>query len=171
MSEEQNQNLNEQNSDRNVIATLAIISLIFSIAALTISTYQLVGSSSSAAGGRQIVISKKYDKGQTLAKAEAKNKPMLVLFYTDWCGYSQKFAPTFDKIAKDRNIKKKFAVAYVNCDNEENRAIMEEYKVDAFPTLFVVNEFGEKKQIPNDLFFNDDSKEVLIKRINEIVEE
>ncbi|MBR1617872.1 thioredoxin family protein [bacterium] len=171
MSEEQTKTAVIKNSDKNVIIFLTILSLIFSIAALTVSTYQMVGTTQSSTEEKKVVISKQYDKGQTFAKAQAKNKPIIVFFYTDWCGFCQRFVPTFDKVAKNKKIKKKFAIAYVNCEKQENQAIMQEYGVQGFPTVFVINEFGEKTQLDNNTFFNDDSKDVLVNKALEIIEE
>ena len=56
-----------------------------------------------------VVISKQYDKGQSMEKALKKEKPVIVWFYTDWCGYCQRFAPTFGKVTKDKKIKNNFA--------------------------------------------------------------
>jgi len=71
------------------------------------------------------VISKQYDKGKSLQKAQATDKPVLVFFYTDWCGFCQRFVPTFYKISKMPKIKKNLAIAYVNCEKQENHKIME----------------------------------------------
>jgi thiol:disulfide interchange protein len=69
--------------------------LFFSIAALATSIYAIQGGSAGggSATGKQVVISKQYDKGRTLQKAQATNKPIIVFFYTDWCGFCQKFIP------------------------------------------------------------------------------
>lgn len=101
---------------------------------------------------RPVLISKEYDKGQTYALAKETGKPMIVWFYTDWCGYCQKFAPTFKKLSKDKEIQEKFAIAYVNAENPNNKEIVEEFDVEGFPTLYFVN--GDKKELiaPQNLF-------------------
>ena len=57
---------------------------------------------------RPIVISKDYDKGQSIELAMETKKPMVVLFYTDWCSYCQRFVPTFKKVVTNKEIKKNF---------------------------------------------------------------
>ena len=123
------------------------------------------------AGGKAVVISTQYDKGQTLAKARAAKKPIVAFFYTDWCGFCQRFAPTFAKITKDRAIKDKFAVAYINCEKEENQSDMQAYEVQGFPTVYVIKEDGTKVQLENSTFFDDDSVKNVKERMLEIIAE
>lgn len=103
----------------------------------------------------EVLISKKYDnKGQTLEKAMKKNKPVLTFFYVDWCGYCKRFAPTFHKLSKDRDILKKYEVAYVNCEDAKNEKTVKEFAIQGFPSVFVVKN-GEKNQIDNNKLFEE----------------
>lgn len=175
MSEEKIQNTEEKNCCKN-LTVLVIVTLMFSVAtfALTLLNTLLqavkapahVGAAPTAAAPSApavqenkdvIVISKQFDKGQSLDKALATKKPMVVFFYTDWCGYCQRFAPTFHKVVTSKAIKNNFAIAYVNCDSPENQKHMEKYKVNAFPTVFVVDTKGNSKQLENGTFFTDDA--------------
>ena len=45
-------------------------------------------------------ITEAYAKGKSLEEAKATGKPVVAVFYADWCGYCKKFAPTFAKIIK-----------------------------------------------------------------------
>ena len=166
MSEEQTQE--KSCKCTGVIVLLTIISLLFSIAALATSIYAL---NNGGGEGKKVVISKQYDKGRSLQKAQDTNKPIIVFFYTDWCGYCQKFIPTFHKVTKNSKIKKNFAIAYVNCEKEENHKIMQEYGVQGFPTVIVIDEQGKRTQLENSTFFNDDSKDVITKKALELIGE
>ncbi|MBR2068775.1 MAG: thioredoxin fold domain-containing protein [Candidatus Gastranaerophilales bacterium] len=170
MSEEQNK---KPCKCKLVILFLTIVSFFFSVAALTTSIYVLnkgtTAGDSAASEGKKVVISTEYDKGQSLAKAQETKKPIIVFFYTDWCGFCQKFAPTFGKITKDKKFKSNFAVAYVNCEKEENQKLMQEYDVQGFPTVFVIDEQGKKTQLDNNTFFNADSAEVVSKKALELI--
>ena len=95
-------------------------------------------------------------------------KPTIVFFYTDWCGFCQRFAPTYHKIAKSKEIKKNFAVAYVNCEDTKNSTLMAEYGIQGFPTVYVLDGKGNKEQIGNQMLFNDDTVETVIKKAMEI---
>ena len=101
---------------------------------------------------RPVVISKDYDKGQSIAKALLTEKPMVVWFYTDWCRYCQKFAPTFKKLTKDKELKKAYAFAYVNAEDPVNEDIVKEYKVEGYPTVYLVKEGKREWVSPMDLF-------------------
>ena len=125
MSEETIQNIEEKHDCKcGGLKGLVIVSLVFSILAFLTSIYSVVHSAvAHSHGGKKVVISKQYDKGQSIEKAIETKKPMVVFFYTDWCGYCQRFAPTFHKIVKSKGVKKNVAVAYVNCEKPENSKI------------------------------------------------
>ena len=167
MSEELNET---KPCDRSkAIVVLVALSLLLSIASLITSIVALNGGGGVQGGGKKVVISKQYDRGRSLEKALATNKPVIVFFYTDWCGFCQRFVPTFDKITKKPKIKKNFAIAFVNCEAEENRQIVNDYGVQGFPTVFVIDEEGKRTQLDNATFFNDDSKEVVAKKALELI--
>lgn len=114
-------------------------------------------------------ITRKYAKKHRYSEAKATGKPMLVLFYADWCGYCQNFAPKFDALIKQKDIKKNFAPAYVNAEFRKNADLVKEYGVEGFPTLFVVN--GDKKvKIDNSVMF-DESKDALKNAINDALKQ
>lgn len=120
--------------------------------------------------GADLPISKKYDRGRSFKKALKKNKPIIVWFYTDWCGYCQRFAPTFDEVTKDKNIKKNFAIAFVNCDNHDNKGLMEQYSVQGFPTVYVIDTKTDKKVLlDNFKFFGPTAKEDLVRDLKEFL--
>ena len=162
MSDEQN-NVEEKKCNKKLAIVLLVLSLIMSFCALTLSIFNTVSIKNGAAqaDAGKILISKKYDKGQSLAKAYKKQKPIVVFFYADWCGYCQRFAPVFYKVTKDKDIKKKFAVAYVNCDKPENSEYMQQFNVQGFPTVYVINNDRSKVQLENNTFFNEDSVDVI----------
>ncbi len=172
MSEEQNKCDIIENKVRKATA-FAIAAFIISIAALILSslTYSGFGIANHEGGGKKVVISKQYDKGRSLEKAKETKKPIIVFFYTDWCGFCQRFAPVFDKITKKSAIKKNFAIAFVNCEKEENQPIAKEFEIQGFPTVYVIDEKGVKTQLDNNTFFNDDSVDVVSKKALELIGE
>ena len=149
---------------------MTIISILLSATSLTLSILTAKGGIK-IGENKPVVISKQYDKGKSLKKAQDTKKPTIVFFYTDWCGYCQRFAPTYHKIAKNKDIKKNFAIAYVNCEEPKNHKLMEEYNVNAFPTVFVINKKGKRIQLENNTFFNKDSAKTLTEKVLELIGE
>lgn len=132
-------------------STLIITTLIISLVNTGMLLYLVSDNVITAIQNRPIVISRDYDKGQSMEKALQTKKPVIVWFYTDWCRYCQKLAPTFKKLTKDRQIKKEYSVAYVNAEDPRNKEYVKEYKVEGYPTVYLVKE-GKKEFIsPIDL--------------------
>lgn len=108
-------------------------------------------------------ITKDYAKNKTIEKAKESEKPTIVLFYADWCGYCQKFAPVFNDIVNTRKFKSKLSVAYVNGASEENQQYMTEYDIKGFPTVYMVNfKTNEKIRLNNGLLFTPNAKKELL---------
>ena len=133
----------------------------------------IVGGTGAAQAGTPSsgTITKKYAKGQTFEKALKKEKPVVVFFYADWCGYCKRFAPVFAKVTKSKQFKNNFSVAYVNCDDSANAALVSDYGIQGFPTVFVVDKANNiKNQVDNgDLFAPDAETELVntfLKQLN-----
>lgn len=169
MADEQNNIQAEKQQNSKLFIIIVTISLLMSLVSLTLSVINSVNIHSLIQSNKPVVISKQYDKGRTLEKAKTQDKPIIVFFYTDWCGFCQKFAPTFDKVIKHKEVKKKFAIAFVNCENPENRDKIQEFQIEGFPTVYVIKNNGEKIKLENQKFYMHDSvnliKDDLIKII------
>ena len=110
-------------------------------------------------------ITKKYAKNRTLEKAQKTEKPIIAFFYADWCGYCKRFAPTFDKITKNGDIKSNLAVAYINCEAPENAHLIGEYQIQGFPTVYLINpKTGIKEQVNNSELFTATAEKDLTQR-------
>jgi len=162
----------EENTKNSMCKTAlwAIIAIfIFSLVTMlfTISIATKVGAIPGISVSEEI--SDKYDKGQSLEKAEKTGKPYIVWFYTDWCGYCKMFATTYGEINKNRDIKKKYAIAYVNCDSPSNKQYLEKFKVQGFPTVFLVD--GERiERIDNNILFAPNALEELKAKMEEFIQ-
>lgn len=78
-----------------------------------------------------------YDKGVTYEQAAQEDKPMLAVFYVDWCTYCKKFMPKMDKV---RNINKDdFNFVLINVENPQNEAIVKEYRISAYPAVYIID--------------------------------
>ncbi len=151
----------ENKTDKKIILMMAL-SLIVSLCALVISVASLLFAGNAIS--KELPISKKYDRGQSLSKAFAHKKPVIALFYTDWCGYCQKFAPMFEKVSKSEELLKNFSVAYVNADKKENRELLYDYNIEGFPSVVLINpSSGKMRQIDNYKLFSQDPLNAIIK--------
>lgn len=78
-----------------------------------------------------------YDFGMTYEEAAKVDKPIISVFYVDWCTYCQRFMPRLDKV---RNINKdKFNVVLINVDDPSNEKISKEYRISGFPTVYILD--------------------------------
>ena len=101
-------------------------------------------------------------KSMSLKDAMKDSKTAIVLFYAYWCPHCQNFGPTFKELEKDIQLKKKYNFVSINSEDPASQAIMQEYCIQGFPSLFMVNpKTKEKQQIENYLMFGDDAKETL----------
>ena len=133
------------------LSSLIITTLIISLINTGMILYLVSDNVITSIQNRPIVISRDYDKGQSMEKALLTKKPVIVWFYTDWCRYCQKLAPTFKKLSKDRQIKKEYAIAYVNAEDSRNKEYVKEYKVEGYPTVYLVKEGKKEFVSPVDL--------------------
>ena len=136
---------------KNKLSSLIITTLIISLINTGMILYLVSDNVITSIQNRPIVISRDYDKGQSMEKALLTKKPVIVWFYTDWCRYCQKLAPTFKKLSKDRQIKKEYAIAYVNAEDSRNKEYVKEYKVEGYPTVYLVKEGKKEFVSPVDL--------------------
>lgn len=58
-------------------------------------------------------------------------------FNTEWCGYSKRFQPEWDKFqAKVNSDMESVAIAVdIKCDQKENEPLCAQYKIEGFPTV------------------------------------
>ncbi|MBQ4647340.1 MAG: thioredoxin fold domain-containing protein [Candidatus Gastranaerophilales bacterium] len=150
----------------NKMMLLVVLSFLLSVASLTTSIYTMVNG-----GGiteKEVVISKQIDKGRSMEKALKTGKPVVVFFYTDWCTYSKKFAPIFNKVAKDREFKKNFAVAFVNAQLPENNKYADEFGIKGYPAMYIKTLNGKKLFIDNQTFLAADPVKNTVKNLLEM---
>lgn len=148
---------------KGIVLLLVLVASITS-AVFSYKAYEAVSSAPAANGAApKVAISKKYAKNKTFEKAQKAQKPTAVLFYVDWCGYCQRFAPMFNEITKKRSFKSKYGVAFVNCEDPQNRELVKEYDIKGFPTLYFVNfKNGDRLRVENSLLFRPDAEKNLL---------
>ncbi len=92
-----------------------------------------------------------YKFGIPYSKAIKAKKPMIVLFYADWCGFCIRFMPIYEELYK--NHKNQFNFVKVNVDDKENEELVKKYEIAGFPTVYMVNTKTDKReQLKNENF-------------------
>lgn len=95
-----------------------------------------------------------------------KKKPVIALFYVDWCAYCRRFMPIFGEAAKEYGNKFNFAV--VHCEKPENKEIVDSFGIQGFPTLYIVDrKIDYKFTVPQSAI---QDKEALEKELNKYLE-
>ena len=97
-----------------------------------------------------------YKIGIDYNKAIKQDKPMLLLFYADWCGFCIRFMPIYEKLYKQ--YKHKYNFVKVNVEDEKYADAVEKYGINAFPTVFMVNTKKDTHERLQNSDFGDMSK-------------
>lgn len=108
------------------------------------------------------VIPSEYDKGVVLKKVLGKDKPVVVVFYTDWCGACKRVVPVFDAVRDELSDKAEFVM--VNADKETE--LSDKYDIRYYPTVFFIDTDGKKTEIKQDKYFYDTFKANVEKQLN-----
>ena len=65
-------------------------------------------------------------------------EPTMVLFYAEWCGHCTKLKPSWEEASKKANADSTRMIKIdVGGKTPEQKALMEKYEVDGFPTIIV----------------------------------
>jgi len=73
----------------------------------------------------------------TIQEAQTSDKPIVAMFYVDWCSYCRRFMPIFGEFAQ--KYKNDYTFVAINCDNPENINIVKDFHIMGFPSLFIID--------------------------------
>ena len=94
-----------------------------------------------------------YKIGITYDKALESDKPMLALFYVDWCGYCMKFMPKFKALSSI--YKNKYNFVMIDVENENNKALVEDVGISGFPTVYILDpKYDNRVLMANNYYHN-----------------
>jgi len=115
------------------------------VAALLICASLLIGSCSregkeTEAGGAGITWVTSFDEALEIARS--KNRPIMIDFYTDWCGWCKTLDNTTYSHAAVVAKANDFVSAKIDADAQ--RAVAARYRVGAFPTILFVDPGGRE---------------------------
>lgn len=90
-----------------------------------------------------------YHIGITYEDALKSDRPMLAVFYVDWCGYCLKFMPKFNILSK--LYKNRFNFVMINVEeNKETAKLAQEVGIGGFPTVYVLDpKYDNRVLMPN----------------------
>ena len=78
-----------------------------------------------------------YKIGIEYNKAMKSKKPVLVLFYADWCGYCVKFMPIYQELSEKYADVMDFSK--VNVEDKKYEKVVNEIGITGFPTVFILD--------------------------------
>lgn len=106
------------------------------------------------------------DSKQVLEEALKGNKPVVLEFYSRWCGSCSQIAPIFDDVQREYSEK----AVFIQVDVDEDPTMAGEFKVMYVPTIYAID--AKTKDIlllPAHLMGDSDSfKSVLDQAFNEL---
>lgn len=81
-----------------------------------------------------------YD--QALSQAKTQGKPIMVDFYTDWCGWCKKLDSETYQDSRVIQVSRSFVCLKIDAD--KNKSLVDKYKVSGYPTILFLNSSGNK---------------------------
>ncbi|MBE7709198.1 MAG: hypothetical protein E7Z93_01985 [Cyanobacteria bacterium SIG32] len=92
-----------------------------------------------------------YNIGIKYEDAVVSDKPMLALFYVDWCGYCLKFMPKYKTISSI--YKKDYNVVMLNAENPRYKTLVEDVTLGGYPTLYIIDpKYDNRVHISNSIY-------------------
>ena len=84
-----------------------------------------------------------YNIGIEYNKAMSSNKPVIALFFADWCGYCVRFMPIYQRLSAIYGDELEFTK--VNVEDERYEDIVKNMGISGFPTVFLLDPKYENK--------------------------
>lgn len=78
-----------------------------------------------------------YKIGISFQSALNSQRPMVALFYANWCGYCKRFMPNFNTLSYKYGAKYNFVM--LNIDEPYNSKLADKLKVKGVPTVFIID--------------------------------
>jgi thiol:disulfide interchange protein len=79
---------------------------------------------------------------EALNTAKSQNKPVMVDFYTDWCGWCKKLDSDTYSDSKVQALADKFVC--VKVDGDKDRASVLKYDISGYPTIVFLDNTGKE---------------------------
>lgn len=94
-----------------------------------------------------------YKIGIEYNEAIKAEKPVVVLFYADWCRYCIGFMPTFQTLS--RIYKDKYNFSKVNIEDPKYEKVVKNADLTGFPTVYLIDPKYDNKVLLSNATFSD----------------
>lgn len=94
-----------------------------------------------------------YEIGVSYKQAVKDKKPMVVMFYADWCTYCIRFMPKYKILSEI--YKGKYNFVMINADNSENKDVTEDYSIGGFPTIYIIDPSIDNRVLISNTIYDD----------------
>ena len=73
----------------------------------------------------------------------ASDKPVLIYFYTSWCGGCKKFSPYWDKLVSEYSDK--YTCLKMDVDEQKYKKIANEFNIRTIPQVYIYDRASKRK--------------------------
>lgn len=94
-----------------------------------------------------------YKIGIPYEKAMKAKKPVITLFYADWCHYCIRFMPTFQTLSKV--YKDDYNFTKINVEDPKYQKLVKEIGITGFPTVFIIDPKYDNRVLLSNAIFGD----------------
>lgn len=86
-----------------------------------------------------------YDFGNSYKNAIKDDKPMLLVFYVNWCAYCRRLMP---KLAGLNNeYKDKYNIVLIDCEDKKNVSLVKKYNIQYYPMIYLIKNKGKYEEV------------------------
>lgn len=131
---------------KKIIISLSVLLLVIATSAISLAV-------NNAIENNKKKVPSDYKIGIPYEQALKSDKPMLALFYVDWCGYCLRFMPKYKEIHSE--YKNKFSVVMLNAEDPNNQSLVADVKLTGFPTLYIIDPKYDNRLLLNNALYLD----------------
>lgn len=131
---------------KKIIITLAILLAVI----LTSAAGFAVATATGAVGKKEKPSD--YKIGISYEQAVESDKPMVALFYVDWCGYCLRFMPKFKVLSMMYLTKYNFVM--INVEDPINKQLVEDVALTGFPTVYILDPKYDNRVLLNNAIYH-----------------
>lgn len=134
---------------KKIIIALSVLLLVVATSAISLAVNNAVIENNKKKTPSDYKVGIPYE--QALENKET--KPILALFYVDWCGYCLRFMPKYKTV--NTIYKNKYSVVMLNVEDPKNKDLVEKVKITGFPTLYILDPKYDNYVLLNNAFYLD----------------